>query len=281
VANKVVRLIKDQAMSKYAQDWMNFLLFLAQWYKEAQTFRKETERNFQMTQMLIQEQTSLTIATLTQEIQQKNQTIEDLQQKMKTIGEELNGIKEFTDSLLLKQKIKDENKLKKQARNKKPARDKRDLDNLEKLYDFILEKLKQGKLEEFSTARIIVAFTILYFTALRVSNLLLITKGNIQAFIINGEMDLPVIKKNKNVVQTFYLPKSAKEKMDFIAPYLKILLEGKENGDLLFTTTKKKPIHQKTFIAELNTIMKGFGAYIGKNLTTHSFRINMATEITE
>lgn len=134
-------------MHEYGKDWINFIQFLVQWYNQAKVYQKETEAMFQKTNNLIQEQASLTISTLTQEIQQKNETIESLQREIQKIQQELGEIKVFTDNMLLKEKIKEENKLKKQRRSKRPARDRRNLEILEKLYAYILEKQEQKKIE--------------------------------------------------------------------------------------------------------------------------------------
>lgn len=73
--NKVIRYIKQKAITQYNSDWIAFLQFLIDWKRQTERNQRKTEAEFMKTEHLIQEQAQFTVETLKKEISQKDETI--------------------------------------------------------------------------------------------------------------------------------------------------------------------------------------------------------------
>lgn len=132
----------------------------------------------------------------------------------------------------------------------------------------------------FKAARIRIAFILLYFTGLRVSNLLILKLSHINELCLKQETVLPIIKNGPDR----HFISIGTQGQRFLNQYSKDLLllkQLKQDNDFLFSTTKNKklPIARETFDKELNHVLQKASAILGKHLRTHSFRASFITDL--
>lgn len=90
-------------------------------------------------------------------------------------------------------------------RSRATTRDMAGIAELQLAVDFVLQ---QNKASDYHKARDVVCLFLLFITGLRISNLLLMTV-QVLLFMDEGHFDIMLIKKKKNVIQTFCIPKAA------------------------------------------------------------------------
>jgi site-specific recombinase XerD len=125
--------------------------------------------------------------------------------------------------------------------------------------------------------RIKVAFTLLYLTGLRVSNLLLFTVANLTELIQKQSTFIRILKRggNKKIV----IGREAKHYFDLIQQSVKRLIQRDRPEEPLFINTKGDLISRVNFNMQLNQALKKATNVIGKRLYTHSFRVAMITDL--
>ncbi len=118
------------------------------------------------------------------------------------------------------------------------------------------------------------AFTILYFTGLRLNELQEMNLSHIKELLDTGETKL-LLPKTKSERKLFARDEFKKQ--------LKKLFEISSETDLQMkviskgsSQSKKESIHPLTFIAQVNEVMKSI---LGTGYTSHSFRQGLITEM--
>jgi len=126
-------------------------------------------------------------------------------------------------------------------------------------------------------ARIRVAFTLLYLTGLRSSNLLVLTINNLNELVQKQSTLLTIIKGGGH--RKIILGRESKKWFREIETDLALLKYNRETGAFLFCNKKGELISRSKFNAQLNEYLKKVSAIIGKRLFSHSFRVSMVTEL--
>jgi len=126
------------------------------------------------------------------------------------------------------------------------------------------------------------AFLLLYFTGLRVSNLLNLKIKNIKGLLYNGYTRVDLIKKGE-IEHLITLSNESKKILNNHYNCFHKLYKYKVDEDFFFTSVydTKKPIHRSNFNKELNDILKIASKELNKNIKTHSFRTTYITDLLE
>ena len=169
-------------------------------------------------------------------------------------------------------------KEKRKKASKLPVRDSLTLEQFESLLSLVKETT-------YKAARTRLAFILLYYTGLRVSNLLVLKVGHIDELYDNQETNVPLIKRGTSR----HFISIGVQGQHLLGKYSKdILLLKQEKGtdDLFFTANpsvlKERPLKaldRSNFDKDLNSVLKRASALLGKYLRTHSFRATFVTDL--
>jgi site-specific recombinase XerD len=202
-----------------------------------------------------------------------------LEEQTKKIDEQEKQLEE----LVIYQRIQNEKEALRQKLREKRSKAKktvpRDLITPEE-FDHLLQSIhpKPKAISELPTARAKVAYTLLYLTGLRVSNLLVMTVRHLRELIEENATRMQVIKGGG--VKKIVLGKESKKWFGLIQPEIECLTHDKELSDFLFTSKQsKRSLSRQRFTEDLNEILKDFAWKSGKEMKTHSFRITLITEL--
>ena len=134
------------------------------------------------------------------------------------------------------------------------------------------------KLPGFVSARKKTALILLFFTGLRVSNLLLLTVKQVNALLISGETVISLIKGGSQRFPLILSPRGHKFLRAHSAELIKLMLD-KSELDPFFTTQSclTKSIDRTSFNKELNKVLTKASLEFGKHIRTHSFRATLIT----
>jgi integrase len=118
------------------------------------------------------------------------------------------------------------------------------------------------------------AFTILYFTGLRLNELQQMNLSHIKELLDNEEtkLILPKTKSERKLFAGDEFQKQLKKLFTITSDTdlrIKVIAKGS-------TQSKKESIHPLTFIAQVNDVMKSI---LGAGYTSHSFRQGLITEM--
>jgi site-specific recombinase XerD len=96
-------------------------------------------------------------------------------------------------------------------------------------------------------------------------------------------MDLPAIKtRGKKVVRTHFVPPVHASLIEDFKDHFKILIEGKQLTDPVFTPENETTIIHRAYLdTRINKALSVVSASFRKNIRSHSFRINFATSLIE
>ncbi|WNZ00182.1 site-specific integrase [Sulfurospirillum sp. 'SP'] len=124
-------------------------------------------------------------------------------------------------------------------------------------------------LKEHTKVNLVRAFTLLYFTGLRLNEVQNLTLGNIKELLDLGQTKLILSKTSSE--RKLYAGKEFQK-------YLKRLFDLKGNLDTGVITkgSTKEGLHPISFIAQVNAVMKSI---LGEGYTSHSFRQGLITEM--
>jgi len=138
-----------------------------------------------------------------------------------------------------------------------------------KLMRFVNES---ESMRENSKQNLLRAFTILFYTGLRVNELQALTIGDIKELINNRSVKLELDKTSTE--RKLYLSNDFEEELYNIFD----LDEESENRVIAKGANKNRrtPIHPITFIAQINKVMK---EALGDGFTSHSFRQGLISEM--
>lgn len=149
-------------------------------------------------------------------------------------------------------------------------------------FDTIMSTV-QGK--GYAASRTRMAFILLYCTGLRVSNLLLLKRYQLEHLLEKQETEIPLIKRGNPrhfiSIGTYGARLMAEHKED-----VGRLLLNKQADDFVFSAKpvvgeKPRAFRRDSFDKELNSVLHKASAKIGKHIRTHSFRATFITDMIE
>ncbi|HEX8278146.1 MAG TPA: site-specific integrase [Segetibacter sp.] len=146
-------------------------------------------------------------------------------------------------------------------------------------FNFVLASVKcQG----FVPARKRAAFLLLYYTGLRVSNLLNLAVNHMNDLLDKGKTYLSLNKGGASR-HPISLSLIARKRVNNSLTDFTSLMQNKAANQPLFTTQNQsnKPISRSSFNNELNLVLKKASLALDKNIRTHSFRATIITELLE
>lgn len=125
------------------------------------------------------------------------------------------------------------------------------------------------RLRDHTKGNLIRAFTLLYFTGLRLNEVQELTVGHIKELLDVGSTKL-ILSKTKNERKLY----AGKE----FQKYLKRLFElrGEPRDKVITKSSSKDGLHPICFITQVNAVMKSI---LGEGYTSHSFRQGLITEM--
>ena len=117
---------------------------------------------------------------------------------------------------------------------------------------------------------------LLYITGLRISDLLKITKQNMQDLLEHGKTLIDLKKKDNKKYPIIYSKKSCELVRQYTQNFSQLMLGKKDDGFLFTTQTRfDKPINRSSFDTEINHILMKAGDKLYKHIRTHSFRASI------
>jgi site-specific recombinase XerD len=125
-----------------------------------------------------------------------------------------------------------------------------------------------------------VAFFIMYFTDLRVSKLLLLTKRHLNELVNNLYTEIHLIKKERPN-HLMVVGDDAKDLLrNHFIDDIAVILKDKEDDEFVFTseTNRFSLLHRVSFTEDLNKTLKYASKDFHKTISCHSFRVTFITE---
>lgn len=170
-------------------------------------------------------------------------------------------------------------KLKRANAKRQPLREALTLEQFETLLTYV-----EG--HSYKASRIRIALILLYYTGLRVSNLLVLKLFHIQELLHEKETHLPLIKGGSRR-HFLSVGTQGKHFLDKYARDVIALQQGKTASEFFFTANPriiKKPgplkaLDRSNFDVELNAVLKKASLHFGKHFRTHSFRATFVTDL--
>lgn len=188
------------------------------------------------------------------------------------IQKELEILRTEADHARIEREQKLLRKNKRLSRTKQPLRDTITRQELSKVLNLV-----EGK-SPLQISRRRLALVILYFTGLRVSNLLVLTNSNLSELLSSGRTVIPLIKGGDcrfplviNNPDRKYINHNFREDFD-------ILIATNGLNHFVFCNKDGNPISRAYLDRELNRILTRASGLLEKNLRTHSFRATYITD---
>lgn len=169
-------------------------------------------------------------------------------------------------------------KLKRQSAKKLQRRDCVSIDEFYTIMFNLISKFEDSK---YIASRNRIAFLIMYFTGLRVSNLLLLNVRNIKELMYDSlGTEVPIIKGGRPNQLVSVGSDVQKLLLDTFYDDICSILKKKNDDDPAFTSEKNLsiPLHRVTFTQNLNDVLKYASEEFHKKITCHSFRISFINE---
>lgn len=244
-----IRKYRALVYERYAGNWLNFFL---DWRSE------QKQHQAVIMNQLYEQNRKLEVTNL------------DLQNKLSFLVEEAEQTKQEREDKI-------GSRLKRQLARKLPVRDSLTWNEFEAVLGLV-----EG--DSYVACRTRLALILLYYTGLRVSNLLLMKVFHYQDLITSKETTLPLIKKGS---QRHFLNIGSdgaafliKHKSD-----MKVLFKNKTREDFIFTASPERRIsksislRRESFDRDLNKVLIQASTLLGKNFRTHSFRASFITDL--
>ena len=134
------------------------------------------------------------------------------------------------------------------------------------------------KLPGFVSARKKTALILLFFTGLRVSNLLLLTVKQVKLLLTSGETVISLIKGGPQRFPLILSPRGLKFLRAHSAHFIKLMVDKSELDPFFTTQSCLTPcIDRTSFDKELNQVLTKASLEFGKHIRTHSFRALLIT----
>lgn len=264
--------------NKYNDDWYSFFFNLKEiFFNEIKNLKNinqtldKLNNNLQINNKIIVENNN--------NLKKNNKVLEETKNKLLNDNQELKQKLDFVkkeiefQQELRKQKEEKANKIK--NAKKQPKRDYIEYSE----FNYLLNLCGSDTI--FDTRKRC-AFLLLYFTGLRVSNLLNLKIKNIKDLIYNGYTRVDLIKKGE-IEHLITLSHESKKILNNHYNCFHKLYKYKGDEDFFFTSVydTKKAIHRSNFNKELNDILKIASKELNKNIKTHSFRTTYITDLLE
>jgi site-specific recombinase XerD len=217
----------------------------------------------------------------TELLQSQNQELLDRNQELLDKNDEILGMNRF---LVDKAKEAEEekrviwaNKLKRKNAKKQVKRDYISPDEFYEIVDKLVYKYEDSR---YISARQRLLFFIMYFTGLRVINLLVLTRRHLHELMNNSYTEIPLIKGGRPN-QIVGIGEDAQDLLtNHFIEDICILLKDKEDDEFVFTseTNRFNALHRVSLTRDLNKILKYASEHFHKKITCHSFRVTFITE---
>lgn len=149
-------------------------------------------------------------------------------------------------------------------------------------YYEILEMAKDKSMYKDSIvqARVIIALIIMYQTGLRISNLLLLKKKNLNEWLDQGETEISIIKGGPSR-KLIYISKDGIDDLINHKNYLNYLLENRSIDSFVFFAQKNPeiPVNRANFDKQVNAVLQKASLKFKKNIRSHSMRATFVTDL--
>lgn len=185
---------------------------------------------------------------------------------------ELEIIRAEADHLRREREAKALRKQQKENRAKQPIRDTLNRKEFEKVLDLV----KGQSALQISRRRL--ALALLYFTGLRVSNLLVLKISHIADFFNSGKATISLIKNGEDRFPLVIDNQSRKYLKKHFESNFEALRKERTGSDLVFVNKDGEPLGKDYFDRELNRILAKASVLFEKHLRTHSFRASFITD---
>jgi integrase len=228
---KAIQLFREEVSLNYAGNWAEFF---ANWKKSQD---KQFEYAKQERAALHKQNQELLRKMDSQSTLLGEQTLLLGEQKL-LLNQQTAQIQQLLDELkqrLNKERAAEEKRAKRKAAKKRAPRDAITPDEFQTLIQSI-------PLSTFKTARLKVAFTLLYLTGLRVSNLLTFSVLNLNELITKQSTLVHIIKGGGS--RKIIVPSQAKRWFKQIMPEIHLLTANKEPNGVLFSNRAAYHTHQ-------------------------------------
>lgn len=242
---------------------------------------KEVELESLRTILLQNELLLSNVEDLKIELREKTELLQSQNQELLEKNDELLGMNRF---LVNKAKEAEEekrlilaNKLKRKNAKKQIKRDYISPDEFYEIVDKLVYKCEDSR---YILARQRLSYFIMYFTGLRVSNLLVLTRRHLHELMNNSYTEVPLIKGGRPN-QIIGIGEDAQELLtNHFIDDICILLKDKEDDEFVFTseTNRFSPLHRVSFTKDLNKTLRYASEHFHKKITCHSFRVTFITE---
>ena len=220
------------------------------------------------------------------------QNIEELKSKTEELKSKTDELKVQNDELLdmnsylvgraekaeEKENLVLARKLKRQSAKKLPRRDYVSIDEFYTVMFDLIPKFEDSK---YIASRTRIACLIMYFTGLRVSNLLFLNVRNIKELMYNSlGTEVSIIKGGRPNQLIAVGSEAQKLLLDTFYDDICYILKNKNDDDPAFTSEKNlsTPLHRVTFTQNVNDVLKYASEEFHKNITSHSFRVSFINE---
>jgi site-specific recombinase XerD len=130
-------------------------------------------------------------------------------------------------------------------------------------------------------ARVVVTLTLLYLTGLRISNLLVFSRRNLEQLFHDGETTVRIIKRGPDR-KLLWIGTAGRALLQEIEHEVNLLLQKQPNSDGLAFASRKdttKPLNRFNFTKQCNDVLEKASEDLGKHLRSHSFRASFVTDL--
>lgn len=211
--------------------------------------------------------------------------IEELKEKtnkLKLQNEELLDINYYLRETAEKAEAEKELALARKEKRKKARKlPRRDYISINEFYDIVFKYIYRCEDSRYILSRNRVAYFLMYFTGLRVSNLLLLTVRNIRELMYDKVgRTVPMIKGGKPNQLVSLGEDAQKVFSENFYDDICLILKDKDDNYPAFTSEKTPlhALHRVTFTQDLNDTLKYASGELHKKISCHSFRITFITE---
>lgn len=145
----------------------------------------------------------------------------------------------------------------------------------------ILQIAEEAFREPLAKARIKCAITLLYYTGLRISNLLLLRRRDLTQLIELGECQLPIIKGGYPR-RLIIIGVEGRKALNALFPEIQVLLYNQPNEGASIFASKydtSKAVSTRVFREQVNSVLIKASNLLGKHIRSHSFRATFITDL--
>lgn len=134
--------------------------------------------------------------------------------------------------------------------------------------------------DPYVAARTKIALILLYFSGLRISNLLTMQVQHLHEIVDTGHTHIDLIKRGRQR-QLILAGSPAQQMLKDHMHFVNIICDNKEENHFLFTTKQQvfQAIHRVPFNRSINAVLKVASLQLKKNILSHSFRISVITDL--